>query len=363
MCYNRVEIPCALRHGGNTMKRVIGGRAPMVDEKQPIAAWQHLLSQILDSEEDILPGLAEDLGMHQDSIKRWTQGKVPHNAVRTLHTLLSSSSFPDKYRTAFVEAVRTIWPEFELTANPLLQDLPVKEIPSIFYSQLYRSFAYVAEDLVFWTICNTICHQLFGHLDADQSAQVSAMILLCTPPPADACVQSFYAPVRQIGERVSPLPASFPLIAGLETPLTDVTPRYQRPLLFDERDIHSFPSLPFPPEVVSLLCLPIQRRGKVAGVFLATSHKPAYWNRERALVAYEYGLLLGLAFRDQDFFSKEQLCLAQCPPALVQQQQELRFPFRQRVQKLRAGRRMNYEQLEVLALQGLEQDLLQLEAE
>lgn len=324
------------------------------------AAWQRLLSQIVDIEETLL-GLADDLGMHPDSIKRWCKGSVPHNPARTLRSLLSAPHFPSQYRAAFAEAVRQTYPDFEQVADLLLEDVPVKEIPSLFYSQIYRSFAYVDDDLVYWTICNTITHQLFGHLDADQSAGVSAMLLVCTPPRADACVQSFYVPTRQIGERASPLPETYPLLAGLENPLTDYTPNYNRPSIFDERDIHALSSLAFPPEVKSLLSLPVQRRGKVAACLLVSSHKLSYWNRERALVAFEYGLLLGLAFRDQDFYAKEQICLGQCPPALVQQQQELRFPFRQRVLELRGEHRLNFEQLEILALQGLERDLLRSE--
>jgi hypothetical protein len=324
---------------------------------QSIAEWQQILGQIIENEQ-ILFALADELGIHQDTIKRWTQGTIPRNAVRMLRALCSASSFPSDFRGAFVEAVSKSYPDFGQAPNPLLENIPVKEIPSIFYSQIYRSFAYVAEDLLFWTLTSTITHQMFGHLDADQAAGVSAMILLCTPPARD-CVQSLYAPVKQIGERPSPLPINFPHLVGLESPLADITPRYQRPAIFSEQDIRAFTSLSFPAEVISLLSIPIQRRGKVAGCFLVSSCKQSYWNDQRSLVAYEYSLLLGLAFRDQDFYAREQLCFGSFPSAAFQRQEEQRYPFRQRVRNLwRERHHLSNEQLEILALQGLEQNLL-----
>lgn len=324
-----------------------------------VQEWQRLLGLIFDNEE-VLLSLADDLGMHPDSLKRWTQGTIPRNPLRTLRSLLKAPSFPEACKEAFIEAVRKLWPDFEAIADPLLQDVPVKEIPSIFYSQIYRSFAYVAEDLVFWTLTNTVTHQMFGHLDSDRAAQVSVTLLLCTPPADNARVQSFYAPITQIGDRPSAHRTPFPILIGLESPLAEITPRYQRPLIFSEQDIQALTSLSFPSDVASLLSLPIQRRGKIAGCLLVSAQKSNYWNEQRALVAYEYGMLLGLAFRDQDFWSQDQLYLASYPPAASQQQQESRLPFRQRVIELwKEKRHLNQQQLEIVALQRLEQDLME----
>lgn len=323
-----------------------------------LAEWQHLLGRIIENEQTLF-GLADKLGMHPDTLKRWTQGSIPHNPVRTLRALCSAPAFPTELRGMFTKAVGKVYPDFEETPDPLLENIPVKEIPSIFYSQIYRSYAYVADDLVFWTLTNTVMHQLFGHLDADQEAGISAMILLCTPPTAGR-VQSLYTPIKQIGERPSPVSIDFPLLVGLESPLADLTPRYQSPAIFNELDIRALTSIPFSREVRSLLVLPIQRRGKIAGCFLVSAQKPAYWNEQRALVVHEYGIMLGLAFRDQDFWSRDQLYLGSYPSAVVQQQQESRLPFRRRVLELwRQRKDLNQEQLEILALQGLEQDLME----
>jgi hypothetical protein len=336
----------------------------MIDEKAAqtsrIADWQRMLGQIIEDEQ-ILFALADELGMHPDSLKRWTQGTIPRNPVRTLRALYSASSFPSKLRGVFSEAVSKSFPDFEEVLNPLLEDIPVKEIPSIFYSQIYRSFAFVEESLIFTTLTNTICHWLYGHIDPDQSSEVSALILLCTPP-ADNCVRSFYAPIRQIGERPSPISSTFPLLVGLESPFADAKPRYERPLIFDASDIRELTSLDFPVEVKCLLAIPIQRRGRLAGWFLVSASKPSYWNEQRALVTYEYSLFLGLAFADQDFYKREQFSLGVYPSAAIQQQQQARYPYGKRLMELwKKNRSMQTEKLEVLAVQELEEDLLRME--
>lgn len=250
------------------------------------------------------------------------------------------------------------------------------EIPPLFYSQILRSAVYVSDVLVSWTTTNTVCHQLFGHLDADASGGVSAMLFLCTPPtmldtpsPMKGVVRSLYAPVRQIGERPSPFPSSFPIMVGTEAAIADLTPRYNRPLVFSEHEIQAF-STPFPQDVKSLILLPLQRRGRIAGCFLVSSHTPGYFEtRARQQIVHEYGILISFAFLDQDFYDPQQIQLANFPSFAEQREQEARYPFRLGVEELRdrfeeaAGRDSqtlvpNQEQLEILALQELEQRLI-----
>src|SRR5579875_3714091 len=104
-----------------------------------VVEWQRMLGQIIENEQ-ILVALADELGMHPDTLKRWTQGTTPRNAIRTLRTLCSASSFPTELRGAFTEAVSKSYPDFGQVPNPLLENIPVKEIPSEFYSQIYRSY-------------------------------------------------------------------------------------------------------------------------------------------------------------------------------------------------------------------------------
>jgi hypothetical protein len=328
------------------------------------APWQIFLSEVL-QDETVLEALAEELGFNPVSLSRWGRGVVPRNAVRTLRNLVDASSFPKQYRDQFIEEVRKSYPDFYSEPNPLMEDIPVKEIPSLLYNQIIRSHAFVAEELVYWTLTNTICHQMFGHLDANESAGISAMLLLCTPPSLETgVVRSFYAPVRQIGERPSPLPIHFPFFVGTESLLTDVTPRYNRPLVLDEWEVAAL-STPFPSEIKSLAIIPVQRRSKFAGCFLVSSRENEYFTKPHRQVVYEYGILMELAFRDQDFYSSSSLKLATLPPLDTQREQEARYPFRRRVERLRKQlgsepgmASPNQEQLETLALQELEQQLI-----
>ena len=197
-----------------------------------------------------------------------------------------------------------------------------------------------------------------------------SMILLCTPPgspdaPASAdVVRSFFIPVRQIGERPSPFRLTFPVFVGTESPLTDISPRYNRPLILNEQELAAL-STPFPTEVKSLALLPIQRRGRFAGCFLVSSQESEYFSKAHCQVVYEYGVLMALAFRDQDFYPMQTIKLAVLPSFAMQHEQEAHYPFRLRVEHLR--KRLgsetaspNQEQLETLALQELEQHLIDL---
>lgn len=331
----------------------------------PRASWQILLSEII-QDAAVLEALSNEIGFNKVSLVRWGRGVVPNN-IQTLQRLVDSRSFPPQRRHHFVEAVRKSFPDFHTEPNPLLEEGPAKEIPSLFYSQVLRSYAFVPDDLVFWTMTQILCHQLFGHIDAAESARVSALLLVCTPPASpdrSNVVRSFYIPVRQISERPSPLQPSFPIFVGTESPLTDISPTYNRPLIFNEQEIATL-STPFPAEVKSLALLPIQRRGKIAGTLLVSSEENNYFTQATKLVLYEYVTLLALAFRDSDFYSMQQLKFDIFPSLAQQQEQEAFTPYRRRVEILRRllgssdALSPSQEQLEILALQELENHLLQ----
>lgn len=337
--------------------------------KEALRPWQAFLNELF-QDDALLSDLAEELGFNPASMARWGRGVVPRNPLRTLKNLVNAAHFPPARREHFITAVLQTYPEFSPDVDPLLDDLPVKEIPSLFYSQIFRSYSYVADELVFWTLSNTICHQLYGHLDAVESGGVSAMLFLCTPPSAAApsVVRSLYAPIRPIGERPSPLLLRFPICIGNESALSDITPRYNRPLVFNEQELQSL-STPFPPDVKSLALCPIQRRGRFAGCFLVAGQQSEYFTKERTKTVHEYGVLMALAFRDQDFFGLEQFKLTNFPAFSVQQNLENAMPFRHRVENLRDRLERepekqtaspNQQQLELLALQELEQELIAL---
>ncbi|MGH2506632.1 MAG: hypothetical protein ACRDHZ_04320 [Ktedonobacteraceae bacterium] len=129
------------------------------------------------------------------------------------------------------------------------------------------------------------------------------------------------------------------------------------------QDILQTLSTPFPQEIKSLALIPLQRRGKTAGIFVATSHKEDYFNSARQKVVYEYALLLSFAFREQDFYPLEQVTLAVFPHLPAQQLQEAQLPFRMRAEHIREQFEEEHapdqEQLEILALQQLEQVLIE----
>jgi hypothetical protein len=325
-----------------------------------LASWQYMLREIVDSER--LTALAEDLGMHKTTLERWMQGTTPRNFQRALQDLVRSKHFPEAYRSRFIAEVQKSYPHFQTSVDPFLEALPAKEIPSVLYSHVLRAVTFVSEPWVFWTVTHTVCQQLYGHLDADASAAVGAMLFLCTPPTSiSGNIHSLYAPVRQISERFSPLPLLFPLLLGTESLLTDMTP-YHSPRILSQEMLQAC-STPFPQEIQQIALVPLQRRGKMAGVFLVTSHKKDFFQSVRQKVVYEYAILLSFAFREQDFYAKEHLKLAVFPHLPAQQLQEAQLPFRMRVERIREQfqeeEAPDQELLELLALQQLEQALIE----
>jgi hypothetical protein len=325
--------------------------------------WQVLLGTILKENPQILKPLAEDLGVDIVSIRRWSQGRTPHNAELALGRLVRSKHFPPGWKGAFLGAVRQSFPRFLEEADPFYDELPVKEIPSFFFMQVIRAYCFVEAPLAFRTIMTTVTQQMFSHLDADSSAQVSVQLLRCTPPDSGTfLVRSLYAPALQVSVRPSPLAANCPIFFGMESPLSDLATLLdgRLPYVFDEREIEEFP---FPKTVKSLALLPIQQKARLAGCCLVSSSVPAYFNAERCKILYELGITLTFAFDQEDFYAVNQLALANFPEFSSQLAREGQYPFRVRRQKLRdhfdkMGLHPDQKQLERLAIQQLEGELI-----
>src|SRR5258708_6017436 len=113
----------------------------------PRASWQILFSEII-QDGTVLEALAKEIGFAKISLARWGRGVVPNN-VQTLRRLVDCRSFPKHYRDRFIEEIRKSYPDFYSESVLLMEEGPVKQIPSIFYSHVLRSYAFVPDNLVF----------------------------------------------------------------------------------------------------------------------------------------------------------------------------------------------------------------------
>lgn len=333
-------------------------------KRRSVQPWQTLVGEIFQNKA-IRLALAQELEFNPASMLRWGNGIVPRQEEITLRKLANAQNLPTHFRNPLVDAIKKTYPDFEATSvSALMTDTPAKDIPSPFYAEIVDAYAYVVEDLLFGTVGNIITHQLFGHLDRDESAGVSAMVLLCTPPARTTpggIVRSFYVPFRQIGDRNAPLPTRFPLFVGTESLLTDLTHRYHRPFVLDADELLSL-STPFPPEVQSLAICPIQRRGLFAGSLLVSSHVRDYFSKERCQVIKRYSALVALSFQDRDFYPRRLLQLDNFPTLRSQQDLEAVYPFRLRVEQIRerlntASLNDHHGEQEVLELSKLTKQL------
>ncbi|HEY7415406.1 MAG TPA: hypothetical protein VH593_09450 [Ktedonobacteraceae bacterium] len=334
-----------------------------------LAPWQSYLGGIISEEPSVQDALANDLGLHPKTIYRWSKGTVPNNPEAILRKVVDARSFSEAHRPAFIEAVRRSYPEFYREPDPLLDDLPIKEIPSQTYRQIVHTWFYVETRRVFPTITDIVARQLFSSLDADGAAQVSAQLLRCTPPASGSLkVRSLYAPVLQIGARPSPLSAHFPIFFGMESPfLAGITALLEghTPRVFNEREIRAFP-VSFPETVNSLVILPILRRADFAGCCIVSSSIPAYFNQARTIMVKELGILLAFALDEKDFYEPQHLAFAHFPDLSSQQAYEERYSFSSRMVDARdrfdeAESYPDQKQIETLAVQELEANLITLQ--
>lgn len=327
---------------------------PKEDSPPAKEAWRQYLLHALNNDKELAANLAETIGVKVVTIWRYANGETtPHQPFRTLLTI--TRALPENMQTAFINAIREQYPDFQLT--PLKTGLG-KPLPAEFYAYVMEACALVEDSLASWTIFNLLAQQLYQHLDPDLSGRVVITFLRCTPPAPETkeLVRSFYSPVEQSTERKNPLKQPYPLFFGMETAL------YWCLL---SQDGISLRGDEIPPELVSLgvqsmSAHAIQKRGRVSGMIVLTSAKEEFFNSARLQLLREYANLALIAFEDRAFYPLEHISLALYPSLTQQMEHEKRYPFRQRGLALRFSHpEANQSTLGLLALWQLEQELIQ----
>lgn len=311
--------------------------------------WRRCLADFLRKDHELVQLLAERLMVKEVTIWRWANAEnSPHQLFRTLDVLAHTLLEPD--RELFVRAIWQQYPEWQISA--VVDDSPIKPLPSIYYSKLIQAARETNDALAFWSIVSLLSQQLSSHLDPDFSAGLALSICLCTPPKASEHIASLYIP-EQPNDHPLFLLRPFPLLLGLETSVSwALTSR--EAVVFSSDEIAYLREA----QVRSAAAQAIQRRGKVSGCLVVTSHKPDYFTKPRLGIFAEFATLAMLALDEAQFYAPDQIALSLFPSIERQQERENQYSFRERMRDLRrVHSTINQRELETLTLQDLEAEL------
>ncbi len=336
--------------------------------------WRALLKSII-QDRDLLEKLAQEIHVNPLTLIRWTAAKksiTPHRAH--LEQLVTTMSFPEQHRGHMIALLQQEFPDFR-PVSPLSVEAPAPgAIPQEFYHRVLRSYSLTEENLSFATIVQLVTQQLAVHLGTKNNTLRSGIFLLTPPTHPSTPVRSLYLPIQPGGMRLTALPKTFPIFAGIESLLSFALRTPTSPMVFsvEEMPMPSFPELT---DIQSTLVIPLQRKGKVGGCFLISSARPHFFaDHASEEVACSYGFLLSLALEDRDFYDPTRIAFCVFPSLQEQLEREKTFPFSERIKRAQSRVLhhlftdeeqttpvegiLSLKQLERAALQELEEELI-----
>jgi transcriptional regulator with XRE-family HTH domain len=313
--------------------------------------WRSFLAELLRNDHDLVERIAERLGVREVTVVRWANGETsPHQLFRTLDLLAQALPEPDQ--GPFVLAVQKQYPEWERSS--VSDDVPVKALPSIYYSKVIQTSVQANDALAFWAILSLLAQQLSSHLDPEFSASLTLSVCLCLPPLSLQLVSSLYIPLEQPNDHPFYLEDRFPLLLGMESSLAFALTSREA-VVFSPNEFVSMEQA----GVQSVAAHAIQRRGKVGGCLVITAGRVGYFTKARSEAVTEFSRLATLALRDEQLYPPDQVALGLLPSMQEQQETERRYSFRERMRHLRRSHgTLNQRELEKIALQDLEAELL-----
>src|SRR5579885_372452 len=148
------------------------------------STWRELLATII-AEPQEKQRIASELGIHQITLVRWTTGDG-RPRPQLLQKLLASLP---AYREQLSLLIAEEFPDFSKSINA--GEAETNEIPSAFYSRVFRTIADLSPTLHFWTVCDLILRQLLEQLDPHRLGMF-AILAQCMPPSSDGPGRGIY---------------------------------------------------------------------------------------------------------------------------------------------------------------------------
>ena len=333
---------------------IVGYLEHMMNELQSPQTWRDLLGQrIADPRER--ERLAHALTVNAITLHRWAKG-ISNPRPEKLQRLLEILSFKESD-----QLLRLFKKE---TSNYLpLQDeiMTTKEItiPADFCTHIIRMSRTIPKDILFVTQCGSILNQAAKQFDP-QLKGVAIIVAKCMPP-SHGRVRS----LREIiGSGTSPwdsdLHQSFRLL-GAESLAGNTFPDDGVRTNADLSDPLNRATGYRDQWEVSAAATPIMRASEFAGVLLASSTQPGYFDESLKDLLLQYAGLIATLFETHEFYPIQHIALSALPS--YDEQRPLLDDFQGRVSKIMAEKARNQNpvtvtQAENLAWQDIESALL-----
>lgn len=336
------------------MRGIVGWLEQMMNELQSPQTWRELLSQrIADPRER--ERLARALTVNAITLHRWAKG-ISNPRPEKLLRLLEMLSFKESD-----QLLRLFKQE---TSNYLtLQDeiMTTKEItiPADFCTHILRMSRTMHKDIFFVTLCGLILAQAIKQFDPHLKG-IAIIVVKCMPPS--------HGKVRSLRETVglgtspwdSDLNQSYRLL-GAESLVGNT---------FPDDGVKTNEDLSNPLNraagyrdqwEVSAAATPIMRANEFAGVLLASSTQPDYFDEPLKDLLVQYAALIASLFETHEFYPIQHIALSALPSYV--EQRPLLDDFQGSVSKIMEEKARNHNpvtvtQAENLAWQAIEAALL-----
>lgn len=323
-------------------------------ELQGSQTWRELLSQrVADPRER--ERLAHALTVNVITLHRWAKGTSnprPDKLQRLLEILSLKDS--DQILRFFKEGMPNYLP---------LQDeiMMTKEItiPADFYAHILLQSRTTHKDILFTTLCGFLLNQAIKQFDLHHKG-IAVIVAKCMPP-SHGKVRS----LREIiGSGTSPwdtdLRQSFRLL-GAESLAGNAIPGDGVITNADLSDPSSRAAGYREKWEASAAATPIMRAGEIAGVLLASSTQPDYFDEPLKDLLEQYAGLFTMVFETSEFYPIQRIALSAL--SSYEEQSPLLDNFQERVSKIMAERASSQHpitltQAENLAWQDIEAALL-----
>lgn len=310
--------------------------------------WRTYLATLVRTPEERRQ-LAKHIGIAPRTLDRWISGEAKTPQEYWLQKLLDVLPAQRSHLTTLLKEE---FPAFEPALVPT--DEAVKEIPITFYARVMDANAQIADPLHFWTLASLILQQMIYQLDP-KKVGLQLTVACCVPP------RSPEAPVRSLVERIeqgtTPWKTQVSLKRGIflgaESLAGYVAAAGQAAWVQDvEQEAHLFPIRREMHEV-SAAAYPIQRKGLIAGVLIASSTQREFFSDTRLKLLHHYTNMLVLAFEREHFYPLERLRLHAFPVEVAQDPLFLQFASRLLVLR-KQHPEVSQAQLEMCLYQELE---------
>lgn len=277
-----------------------------------ISSWRDLLKVIISNSFE-RERIAQQMGIHPVTLSRWAQGfSVPRPS--NLTQLLQNLS-PDA-RKQFAELLGPLNPNPDAMSSHML----VAELDARFIMEVHNVRETTSEIFHFYNISHMIFQHALRLLDPERNGLLIRM-MKCMPPSSGGKIRSLRLHMTQGTLPQENTLQEQPIFLGAES-LAGCVVTQCRPRLIDTNPNST------PPQTNSgsVLGCPILYANRVAGCLSFFSPVPNYFQlpARRALVL-DFGKLISLAFKPEEFYPAEAIELYVMPPVSLQQQRLVSF--------------------------------------